>query len=220
MLTMQSARPIILSNFMLADLDLVRLERSPDILVTDGRIHFLPQDGRPDEAERVDLAGATLLPGLIDCHVHVLAHSLDLVANAVTPDSLMALRAAEAMGTLLRAGFTTVRDLGGADLGLVRGVEEGLIDGPNLVICGKGLSMTGGHYDLRARTDIRRDTLAARLGSLGMVVDGVENVRLACRRLLKEGARFIKIMANGGVASPNDPIDSLQYSDVCAAVTN
>jgi imidazolonepropionase-like amidohydrolase len=114
---------------------------------------------------------------------------------------------------LLARGFTTVRDLGGADLGLVQGVEEGLIAGPDLVVCGKGLSMTGGHVDQRGRTDTRPDTLAWRVGSMGVIVDGVDDVRRTCRRLIKEGARFIKVMANGGVSSPNDPIDGLQYSD-------
>ncbi len=80
--------------------------------------------------------------GFIDCHFHVVAWSLDLWANAIAPDSLSALRAAQVMEGLLANGFTTVRDLGGADIGLVRGVTEGLINGPDLVICGKGLSMT------------------------------------------------------------------------------
>lgn len=113
----------------------------------------------------------------------------------------------------LGEGFTTLRDLGGADLGPVQAVDEGLLDGPDLVICGKGLSMTGGHTDLRARTDVRPDALGWRLGNMGVLVDGVDEVRRACRKMLKEGARFLKVMANGGVASPNDPIDALQFSD-------
>jgi imidazolonepropionase-like amidohydrolase len=112
----------------------------------------------------------------------------------------------------LHRGFTTVRDLGGADIGLVQGVEEGLIEGPRLVICGKGLSTTGGHCDTRARTDDRQSVMAHRLGSMGRLVDGIDNCRLAAREELKAGAKFIKIMANGGVASPNDPIHVLQYS--------
>ncbi|SNY93208.1 Imidazolonepropionase [Cohaesibacter sp. ES.047] len=169
--------------------------------------------GHPEGSKVIDLAGKTLMPGLIDCHFHVVAHSLDLWSNAIAPDSLAALRAVRVMNGLLDAGFTTVRDLGGADLGLVQGVEDGLIDGPDLVICGKGLSMTGGHTDLRNRTDIRPDSLGWRLGNMGVLVDGVDDVRRACRKMLKEGAKFIKVMANGGVSSPNDPIDSLQYSD-------
>ena len=71
---------------------------------------------------------------------------------------------------------------------------------------------SGGHTDLRARTDIRPDAMGWRLANMGVLVDGVENVRVTCRKMLKEGAKFIKVMANGGVSSPNDPIHSIQYS--------
>jgi imidazolonepropionase-like amidohydrolase len=199
-------------NARLPDLDRGALTGLTTLTIDAGRIVGA---GAPVAAgdEIIDLAGLTLMPGLIDCHFHVVAWGLDLWANVIAPDSLSALRAAKVMEWLLQQGFTTVRDLGGADYGLVRGVEEGLIDGPDLVICGKGLSMTGGHTDLRQRTDTRPDTLGWRVGNMGVLVDGVDDVRRACRKMLKEGARFIKVMANGGVASPNDPIDGLQFSD-------
>ncbi len=203
---------LALTNARLADLDAEALGPATTVVVRDGRIDRIGGNV-PNGVESVDLGGRTLLPGLIDCHFHVVAHSLDTQGNALAPDSLAALRAGKVMEGLLDAGFTTVRDLGGADIGLARGVDEGLIDGPDLVICGKGLSMTGGHCDLRARTDNRPDTLGWRVGSMGVLVDGVDEVRRACRTMLKEGARFIKVMANGGVSSPNDPIDSIQYSD-------
>lgn len=200
------------TNARLVDLERQALGAPTSVSVRDGRIvgtGIAPEPG----SEVIDLGGLTLMPGFIDCHFHVVAWSLDLWANAIAPDSLAALRAAQVMSGLLAAGFTTVRDLGGADLGLVRGVADGLVEGPDLVICGKGLSMTGGHTDLRQRTDIRPDALGWRLGNMGVLVDGVDEVRRACRKMIKEGARFIKVMANGGVASPNDPIDGLQYSD-------
>lgn len=205
-------RATTFANVRLPDLAAGALTAPTSLTIIDGRIaeQGLPA---PEGAEVVDLHGLTLMPGLIDCHFHVVAWTLDLWSNAIAPDSLAALRAASVMETLLSQGFTTVRDLGGADFGLVRGVEEGLIAGPDLVICGKGLSMTGGHTDLRQRSDIRPDALAWRVGNMGVLVDGVDDVRRACRKMLKEGARFIKVMANGGVASPNDPIDGLQYSD-------
>ncbi|MET3899521.1 imidazolonepropionase-like amidohydrolase [Devosia sp. UYZn731] len=166
----------------------------------------------PADARTIDLAGRTLMPGLIDCHVHVVAETLDLWGNMTAPASLSALRSARVMTEALQRGFTTLRDLGGADYGLVRAVNEGLLDGPRLVICGKGLTTTGGHADLRPRTDDRPGLLSDRLGSMGLIVDGVDNVRAACRTMIKEGANFIKVMANGGVSSPNDPIHSIQYS--------
>ena len=205
-------RATTFTNARLPDLGAGALTAPTSLTIIDGRIAGQGL-AAPEGTEVVDLRGLTLMPGLIDCHFHVVAWTLDLWSNTIAPDSLAALRAASVMETLLSQGFTTVRDLGGADFGLVRGVEEGLIAGPDLVICGKGLSMTGGHTDLRQRTDVRPDTLGWRVGNMGVLVDGVDDVRRACRKLLKEGARFIKVMANGGVASPNDPIDGLQYSD-------
>ncbi|OWY07851.1 peptidase M38 [Thioclava sp. F34-6] len=199
------------TNARLLDLDAERLGQITTVVVKGDRIDSIGHPA-PESAKVVDLGGRTLMPGLIDSHFHVVAHSLDLWSNVTAPDSLAALRAAKIMEGLLDRGFTTVRDLGGADLGLVRAVEDGLIDGPDLVICGKGLSMTGGHTDLRARTDIRPDAMGWRLANMGVLVDGVDNIRFTCRKMLKEGAKFIKVMANGGVSSPNDPIDSIQYS--------
>jgi imidazolonepropionase-like amidohydrolase len=167
---------------------------------------------RSASAETVDLRGKTLMPGLIDCHVHVAAALVDLKANALAPSSLTALRAARIMDAMLMRGFTTVRDASGADLGLVLAVEEGLIAGPRLVICGKALSQTGGHSDTRHRMDDRDTLFSERLGGLGRISDGVDAVRRAAREEIKAGARFIKIMANGGVASPNDPIHALGFS--------
>lgn len=205
-----AAASVTFTNARLVDLAKGALTQPTRVTVVDGKI---AEASVATDGNVVDLGGLTLMPGFIDCHFHVVAWSLDLWANAIAPDSLAALRAARVMEGLLKQGFTTVRDLGGADFGLVRAVNEGLLDGPDLVICGKGLSMTGGHTDLRQRTDTRPDELGWRLGNMGVLVDGVDDVRRACRKMIKEGARFIKVMANGGVASPNDPIDGLQYSD-------
>lgn len=184
-----------------------------DVLVQDERIVALGSGlPRSDDTKVFDISGKTIMPGLIDCHVHVVAETLDLWANMIAPASLAALRAARVMDAALQRGFTTLRDLGGADFGLVRAVGEGVIPGPRLVICGKGLTTTGGHSDLRNRTDDRPGLFSDRVGSMGLIVDGVDNVRAACRTMIKEGANFIKVMANGGVSSPNDPIHSIQYS--------
>lgn len=183
------------------------------VLVGGGNIlEVAPSIAAPSDAQEIKLVGRTLMPGMIDCHMHVVAESLDLWSNAIAPSSLAALRSARVMTETLMRGFTTIRDLGGADHGLVRAVEEGLIDGPRLVICGKGLSTTGGHCDLRQRTDDRPGIMSDRLGSMGIIVDGVDDVRRVSREMIKSGARFIKVMANGGVSSPNDPIHSLQFS--------
>ena len=187
------------------------LREGLDVLIQDGTIRAVGQNLSAD-AQRIDLKGKTLMPGLIDCHVHVVAETLNLWANIIAPTSLAALRSARVMEEALQRGFTTLRDLGGADIGLVQGVDEGLIDGPRLVICGKGLTITGGHADLRPRTDDRPTMMHERLGSMGYIVDGVDDCRKVAREMIKGGAKFIKIMANGGVSSPNDPIESIQFS--------
>ena len=172
-------------------------------------------------ARRIDLRGRTLMPGLIDAHVHVVAGVVNLGLNAMLPDPVVAFRAAKIMHGMLMRGFTTVRDLGGATHGLRMARDEGHFDGPRLNICGKALSQTGGHCDFRGRHDTR-DTafFASRLGALGRLVDGVADVRKACREEIKAGADYIKIMANGGVASPTDPIAFVGFAreEVLASV--
>lgn len=204
---------VLFTNARVLDPEAGKLGAPQGVLVRDGRIAGVGDStGAPTDVRVIDLGGRTLMPGLIDCHVHVVAESLDLWGNMIAPSSLAGLRSARVMEEMLQRGFTTIRDLGGADHGLVRGVEEGLIDGPRIVICGKGLTTTGGHADLRKRTDDRPGMMSNRLGSMGYIADGVDEVRAACRKMIKEGANFIKVMANGGVSSPNDPIHSIQYS--------
>lgn len=161
----------------------------------------------------LDMAGLTVMPGLIDCHVHVIATTANLGLNAGLPASLVAARSSVLMRAMLMRGFTTVRDLGGADRGLQLAVEEGAFLGPRLVICGKALSQTGGHTDYRGPYD-NRDVgwYAQSLGAMGRNCDGVPDVQRAVREELKNGAQFVKAMADGGVSSPSDPIGYLVFS--------
>lgn len=214
-------QPLILTGARVLDADAGALLPNRSILIDGGRIAAVAEGvPAPSDTHEIALEGRVVMPGMIDAHMHVVAESLDLWSNMIAPSSLSALRAARVMGETLARGFTTIRDLGGADHGLVRAVDDGLIPGPRLIICGKGLSTTGGHCDLRARTDDRPGILSDRLGSMGILVDGVDDVRRVCRTFIKEGARFIKIMANGGISSPNDPIHALQFSrdEIAAAV--
>lgn len=190
-----------------------------EVLVEDGVIREVSEGSIKSSAERIDLGGRVLMPGLIDAHVHVIAAMANLADNGLQPSSLAAFRTAAVMRGMLMRGFTTVRDLAGADYGLAEAQRLGLLEGPRLVICGKALSQTGGHCDSRQRWDDRAPP-EGRLGAMGRLVDGVDAVRRAAREELRAGADFIKLMANGGVASPTDPIHMLQFSrdEICAAV--
>ena len=204
----------LLSNVQILNTETGEMDDARHVLVADGVIQEL--SAKPiaaPNAQRIDLEGMTLMPGLIDCHVHVVAGIASLGGSALFPDSLVTARAARIMHGMLMRGFTTVRDVGGADHGLVAAIEEGSMLGPRLVICGKALSQTGGHADLRGRFDGRDPALlSSRLGALGRVCDGVPEVRRAAREEIKGGADFVKIMANGGVASPTDPIHFLGFA--------
>lgn len=185
------------------------------VLVEGGRIKEVSD--RPlssADAETIDLAGRTLMPGLIDAHVHAIAVDAALARLAEQPLTLVSLQAARVLEGMLARGFTTVRDAGGADGGLAEAVAQGLVRGPRLFPSGRALSQTGGHGDLRPRTRSVVSCACCEYGAgLARIADGVDECRRAARDELRQGATQIKIMASGGVASPYDPIWNLQYSD-------
>ena len=160
----------------------------------------------------IDVGGKTLMPGLIDAHVHAYAVGLNIGASGTLPNTTVAYGAIPILRGMLARGFTTVRDAAGGDWALAQAIETGLIDGPRLFPSGKGLSQTGGHGDVRRRSDYLDPCSCGRLGLLTRVVDGVDAVRTAVREELQMGATQIKVMASGGVASPTDLIDHAQYS--------
>jgi imidazolonepropionase-like amidohydrolase len=166
------------------------------------------------QAQVIDYQGKTLMPGLIDAHVHLIATCLNLSQLAQEPVSLTMARARHIAEGMLRRGFTTIRDAGGADWGLAAAIDYGLIDGPRLFYAGRALSQTGGHGDFRSRT-VETDQCACCMAGtqFSVIADGVPEVQKAVRQELRRGATQIKIMASGGVASPTDPVWNLQYSD-------
>jgi imidazolonepropionase-like amidohydrolase len=202
---------ILLKNGRLVDGSAPAPSDPVSVLVEGGTIREVGPAVASSSAEVIDLGGRTLMPGLIDAHVHVVACNANLGVNASLPDAIVAHRSAKIMHGMLMRGFTTVRDVGGATHALRVARDEGLFDGPRLNISGKALSQTGGHTDFRGRYDDRPQP-HWRLGAMGRICDGVPEMRRAAREEIKNGADFIKIMANGGVASPTDPIHFLGFS--------
>src|SRR5437870_2737788 len=138
-------------------LDTASGELAPDqtVLVEGDRIREVGgTDAGPREARVADLRGMTLMPGLIDAHVHVTAVTADLSAMAEWSPSYVTSRASLVLRGMLQRGFTTVRDVGGADYGLAAAIDEGFIDGPRLIFGGKALSQTGGHGNLMDESSI------------------------------------------------------------------
>jgi imidazolonepropionase-like amidohydrolase len=180
-------------------------------------VHAGPGPANHPADKVVDCRGHTLLPGLIDAHVHVYAMDVNLIRNEQRPITLLAHRAHVMLERALMRGFTTVRDCGGADYGLALALEQGWIRGPRLFYCGTMLSQTGGHGDLRHPQDRAVEAFkwncGCRSGHIATTVDGEDEIRKAIRETLRRGASFIKFAASGGVTSVAGSVNTLQFSD-------
>jgi len=184
-----------------------------DILVEGG--HIREVSDRPlssSTASAIDLRGKVIMPGLIDCHIHVFLSEVNIAALDGVPLTMLTARAGVLMRNMLMRGFTTVRDTGGADYGIRDAVEAGHMLGPRLFIAGAPVSQTGGHGDFRRANQSRLEcACCSGLSFTARVADGVPEVIKAVRDELRKGADHIKIMCSGGVASQSDPLESLQY---------
>jgi imidazolonepropionase-like amidohydrolase len=208
-----NAGRILLRNAAILDPEAGDLVEGQAVVVDDGRVAETGPTGavRAGDALAVDARGMTVLPGLIDCHVHVTASTADLAALEEWSPAYVTARAAGILRGMLDRGFTTVRDVAGADHGLAAAVQEGLLAGPRVVFGGRALSQTGGHGDPRPPGRAALDQHPCRPG-MTVVADGVPEVRRAAREQLRRGAAHVKVMLSGGVASPTDRVDSTQYS--------
>ena len=173
-----------------------------DVVIENGRILEVGTGLDGDQA--VDCTGSHLLPGLFDTHVHVLLSHIDMWRILQTPISYRFFEAAKNLEATLRAGITTVRDAGGADLGIKEAVDNGLIVGPRLQISLIMLSQTGGHGDGWMASGGFVDVFPRYPGLPDPVVDGVDEMRRKARELIRAGADVIKVATSGGVLSPRD----------------
>jgi imidazolonepropionase-like amidohydrolase len=187
---MNTSDTLVLSGARIIDGTGTEPVRGRSVVVERGVITAVVEDARAPRGNGVDLAGYTLLPGLINCHVHLCfgAEADPVRPLREEPLALTAIKALLRARETARAGVTTVRDLGGreyAEIAARRAIQEGLIDGPRILAAGRPVCMTGGHGHW-----------------LGREADGPDDARKAVREQLKAGADVIKIIATGGVLTP------------------
>jgi len=174
----------------------------------------------PRDAQTIDASGLTLLPGLIDCHVHLtsVGEGLDFARELTTPPTLELMRAVRAARRTLDAGFTAVRDAAGSPAGVRMAIDGGYFPGPRMFVTVSALSQTGGHTDSHFMCGADLDIPLP--DRPYMVVDGVENMRLRVREVIRAGADWIKLCTSGGVLSPGDQPhhSALTLEEIKAAV--
>jgi len=193
------------------------------VVIDDGRVTGAGRRATmqaPRDAETVDASGLTILPGLIDCHVHLtsLGEGLDFARELTTPPTLELMRAVRAARKTLEAGFTAVRDAAGSPAGIRMAIDAGYFAGPRMFVTISALSQTGGHTDSHFMCGADLDIPLP--DRPYMVVDGVEAMRLRVREVLRAGADWIKLCTSGGVLSPGDQPhhSALTLDEIRAAV--
>jgi imidazolonepropionase-like amidohydrolase len=195
----------------------------PDFVVVEDGVIVAVDDGPvPSGDVVIDAGGGFLLPGLIDAHVHFRLATFDFHALAAWSEVEFGIVMAKLAAATVERGFTTVRDLGGEVNGLMRAIASGKTAGPRIVRAGRMLTQTGGHGDtIGGERDVPDCGCSLGADAFSIVADGPDSVRKAARHLLRDGSEFLKIHVSGGVASPSDPLESVQYTpeEVAAAVT-
>ncbi|MCX7003496.1 MAG: amidohydrolase family protein [bacterium] len=188
------------------------------VLIENERIAQITDSHAACQADRIiDLHGQTVMPGLIDAHIHIM-----LYHQADQSLAFEAIRASILLKQILQRGFTTIRDVGGDIWGIVRAANAGMFTAPRVLYAGRVLSQTGGHGDMRPARDTGLQYLPPTYANCNqtVIVDGVEAIRKAARENFVKGASFVKIMASGGCTSPHDTIFNDQFSieEIRAAV--
>ena len=202
----------ILRNASVLDPETATLIEGQAVAVENGRIADVgPGLTGPGDAVIIDAGNRTVMPGLIDAHTHPAIVDEDVFGMAEWPPSYVAARAGRVLRGMLMRGFTSIRDAGAGDHGLARAVEEGYFDGPRMFYCGKQLTQTGGAGDWRGPSRVVYDRHYY-TPAIGVICDGVAEVRRAVREEVRRGAHHIKVYLSGAVDSPSDRVDSTQFS--------
>ena len=217
--------PLLFKNARIFDGTSADCAEGMYLRVADGLIQDVSARTVTDKDARViDVGGRTLMPGLIDAHMHAYCSDVSMQKVEAMGEPYRTAHAVRMLGHALDCGFTTVRDIGGGDYSLARAIADGLVRAPRFFYAGKVLSMTGGHGDFRP---LEQRSHHHELCSCGIVnwacrvADGVDACIQSARDELRQGAHCIKIMGSGGVASPTDPIWMNQYrEDEIRAIVN
>lgn len=196
-------------------LDTDRMEMRPDSTITieDGRIAAIGPSDSGSADQTIDARGRFVIPGLIDAHVHFRLATMDFRKLSSWSEVEYGIAMQRLSRETLQRGFTTVRDLGGDVEGLMRAIKAGMAEGPRIVRAGRMLTQTGGHGDAEGGPrPVPQCACEMRHTAFGIVSDGVDAVRKAARHNLRDGSDFLKIHVSGGVATPSDPLESIQYT--------
>ena len=192
--------------------------RRATVFVENDRIREVAEGASPVPADVVvPLGGRTLMPGLIDAHVHAWIADVSIVRTVRRKTEYLAAHLSHSLRGMLGRGFTTVRDAGGTEPIYAQAIEDGLLEAPRLLPSGRILSQTGGHGDFRDAADeeIACGCCAGRSswGRFAAVIDSVPDARRAVREEFRKGATQIKLMGSGGVSSVSDALDQLPFTD-------
>ena len=210
-------QPLLLTNLRYFDGNSMKMHEGIDILIEGQHISALIPTGQgPADAVRIDCGGRSVIPGLIDSHWHATLASISQLAAMTQEIGYLHLVAGREAGATVQRGFTTVRDVGGPAFGLQAAIDRGVVEGPRIFPAGAMISQTSGHGDFRFPNSLPSMPVdpayyAMREG-VASIADGVPAVLQRVREQLMKGASQIKITAGGGVASSNDPLDSLQFT--------
>lgn len=215
----QEGQATLITNVNVFDSVNAKLLKNMSVLIDGDRIKSVEPSAAkaPANTTVIDGGGRTLIPGLIDTHMHIFmsASSREELESAKDPAKLHANAEAESNAILLR-GFTSVRDVGGPVFGLKRKIDKGELPGPRIYPSGGMLSQTSGHGDFRTPQERSRrwggQVSPGELLGVGFIADGRDEVLTATRENLRAGATQIKVMAGGGAASAYDPLDVTQYT--------
>jgi imidazolonepropionase-like amidohydrolase len=206
---------ILFRNVRVFDGKSAALSAPTSVLVRGNKIVSIGEAAQSPTATVIDGGGRTLMPGLIDAHVHMMFNSLPQVAILTSDIGFVNLAAGKAATDMLMRGYTSVRDLGGPSFGLKKAIDTDLVAGPRIWPAGAMITQSGGHGDFRLPNELPAApdafSYSERVGA-AEIADDAATVRKRVREQLALGASQIKLMAGGGVASSFDPLDVTQYT--------